>query len=66
MIEPGLPSSSPAAADIFPWRTHTVTQPVQIHGILAILRRVQKTYKNMSITRKRVSEPRPIFSLFEC
>ena len=30
----GVSGSSPAAADIFPWYTHAVTQTVQIRGIM--------------------------------
>ena len=33
---PGVPGSTPAAADLFPWCTHnyTVTQTLQIYGIM--------------------------------
>ena len=30
----GVSGSSPAAADIFPWYTHAVTQTIQIRGII--------------------------------
>ena len=30
----GVSGSSPAAADIFPWYTHAVTQTGQIRGIM--------------------------------
>ena len=30
----GVLGSSPAAADIFPWYTHAVTQTIQIRGIM--------------------------------